>query len=336
MSSATNAGRFNPVDIQIEKPRDSVTSRDWAFRWMVNMVISALVICVPLFALLYVGGRLDHPLIGGTIGYVVGIWVLSLLLPRMIVSNPEYTGYVTLNSFKPGDAEMVTYGPGFHMALPWEERNANGTYSLRVITREFTLTTPTKSSAITIEGRLFYNASLKFLENAVGVDKEVVEEGNIAFIDSYLITKLSEIDAEEAASKIKQIGIDLNKDFRDTPAITGVGTATPEEFEKKFGYSTAAIAIDKVILAPKVQEAIDAISEARKMNEIATGLLGISQADLAEMLKNKIITVKQVKEMLDRALVTSGNATMQLNVVEGEMAAAVASFLGQGGKGGKS
>ena len=72
------------------------------------------------------------------------------------------------------------------------------------------------------------------------------------------------------------------------------------------------------------------------MNEISAELLGVSKEGLAQMLKDKIITVAQVKEMLDRALVTSGNAKMNLNVIEGSMANAVANFLNKGGQGGQS
>lgn len=322
------------VDIQIQIPKDEVVERDRFIRWAVDILLTVLTLYIPYQTMAYVGGVLEHPLVGGFIGFGIGVWLLGLLMPRMLVDNPEWSGYVTQNPF--GGGTMSAYGPGTHPALPWEERNAAGNYSLQVITRPFTLTSPTKTSAVTIEGRLFYNASLRYLRNAVGVDKEIVEEGNIAFISSHLIPKLGGMDAEDAIKKTPEISQKLNEDFRDAPALTGTGVKTPEEFEQKFGYSTAAIVIDKIAYAPKVQEALDAVSEARKMNEIASELLGVTKEQLAEMLKNKIITVKQLKEMVDRALVASGNAIMQLNVIEGDVAAAVANMLGQGGKGGRS
>ena len=225
---------------------------------------------------------------------------------------------------------------GTHPALWWEERNADGNFSLKVITRPFSLTTPTTTSAVTINGKLFYNASLPYVQNAVGVDKEVAEEGQIAFIDSYLVATLGGMTAEDAVKRTAEIGEELNLNFRDTPALTATVAATPEEFEQMFGYSTAAIVIDKIAYSAKVQESMDAVSEARKMNEIAAELLGVSREQLAHMLRDKLISVGQVKEMLDRALVTSGNAKMNLNVIEGSMANAVANFLAQGGKGGQS
>lgn len=322
------------INIQIEVPRDSMAERNWIVRWLVDVLIAFLTLYIPYLTVEYVGSIFDHPIIGGFIGFGVGVWILGLLMPRFLIDNAEWSGYVTQNPL--GGGTMVPYGPGLHLALPWEERNAEGNYSLRVITRPFTLTSPTMTSAVTIQGRLFYNASLLHLTNAVGVDKEVVEEGLIAFIDSDLIPMLGKLDAENAVKQTAQIGKELNDIFRDKPAVTANAAATPEEFEEKFGYSTAAIVIDKIAYSSKVQEVLDAVSEARKMNEIAAELLGVTKADLAEMLKNKVITVKQVKEVLDRALVTSGNATMQLNVIEGDVAAAVAGFLGQSGKGGRS
>lgn len=322
------------INIQIEVPRDSTAKRNWIVRWVVDVLIAFLTFYIPYRTVGYIGGVFDHVVIGGFIGAGIGVWLLGLLMPRFLIDNAEWSGYVTQNPL--GRGTMVPYGPGLHLALPWEERNADGNYSLRVITRPFTLTSPTKTSAVTIQGRLFYNASLPYITNAVGVDKEIVEEGNIAFISSNLIPTLGGMDAEEAIKNIDQIVSDLNRTFGNTLAVTPYDVDTPEEFEKKFGYSTAAIVIDKISYSPKVQEVLDAVSEARKMNEIAAELLGVTKADLAEMLKNKVITVKQVKEVLDRALVASGNATMQLNVIEGDVAAAVAGFLGQSGKGGRS
>ncbi|OYV28000.1 MAG: hypothetical protein B7W98_00540 [Parcubacteria group bacterium 20-58-5] len=326
----TNAVALPGISIQINVPKDSVAKRNRKIRWVTDILIVFLTFYVPYRTVGYVGGTFGHSVVGSFIGSGIGVYLLGLLMPRMLVDNAEWSGYVTQNPL--GKGIMIPYGPGLHPALPWEERNEDGNYSLRVITRPFTLTSPTKTSAVTIQGRLFYNASLRFLINAVGVDKEVVEEGLIAFIDSDLIPMLAELDAETAVTQTAEISRKLNKIFRDTPAVTPNAIAKPEEFEEKFGYSTAAIVIDKIAYAPKVQEALDAVSKARKMNEIAAELLGVTKAELAEMLKEKVITVKQVKEVLDRALVTSGNAKMQLNVIEGDMAAAVAGFLGKGGQ----
>ncbi len=334
MAQADAAPALPKISIQIEVPKDSTAKRNRLIRWIVDIFFVFLTLWIPYRTVGYVGGIFDHPIIGGFIGAGIGVWLLGLLMPRMLVDNSEWSGYVTQDPVFGG--YMVPYGPGLHPALPWEERNAEKNYSLRVITRSFTLTSPTKTSAVTINGRLFYNASLPYLTNAVGVDREVIEEGNIAFIDSDLIPMLGDLEAEVAVKRTAQISSELNRIFRDTPAVTPNAVAKPEEFETKFGYSTAAIVIDKIAYSPKVQEALDAVSEARKMNEIAAELLGVTKTELADMLKNEIITVKQVKEVLDRALVTSGNATMQLNVIEGDMAAAVANFIGQGGKGGRS
>jgi hypothetical protein len=321
------------VSIEIEAPEDNQAKRNRLIRWFVAAVLIGITAYLPTEVVSYVGEVLDHPTIGSFIGFGIGIWLLGLLVPRLFVDNPEWSAYVTLN---PLGGYMIPYGPGIHASLPWEERNEDGNYSLEVITRSFTLTCPTKTSSVTISGRLFYSASLPYITNAIGVDQEIVEDGLIAFIESNLLATLTDMEAEEAIKSTPTISDNLNKTFRDQQAVTPNDVATPEEFEKKFGYSTAAIVIDRIAFSPKVQEALDAVSEARKMNEIAANLLGVSQADLAQMLRDKIITVKQVKEALDRALVASGNATMNLNVIEGDMGNAVANFLTQGNKGGKS
>lgn len=315
------------VNIQIEAPKDADAARDRGVRWIIDGTLALLTLYTPWGILIYVGEAFGHPVVGGFIGAGIGVWILGLLVPRLVVDNPEWAAYVTLNPFWGGS--MTPYGPGIHLALPWEERNAAGNFPLQVITRPFSLTSPTKTSAVTISGRVFYNASLRYITNAIGVDKEVVEDGLVAFIESNLLAKLGGLEAETAIQKTPEISAELNRDFRDTPVVTPNEVSTPEEFEQKFGYSTAAIAIDRIAYSPKVQEALDAVSEARKMNEIAASLLGVTQSDMAEMLKNKVITVKQVKEVIDRALVASGNATMNLNVIEGDMANAMANFLTQ-------
>lgn len=310
------------VSIQIEVPEDRHAKRNKGVRWLIDGVLVLLTLYTPWRVALYVGGQVGHPVIAGFAGAIIGIWLLARLAPRLIIDNPEWSAYVTLDPLLGG--HMVPYGPGIHLAFPWEERNTDGNYSLQVITRPFSLTTPTLTSAVTVSGRLFYNASLPYITNAIGVDKEVVEDGLIAFIDSNLISKLGGMATEDAVMQIPDISKELNDTFRDTVTPTG---KKAEEFEKKFGYSTAAIVIDKIALPEAVQKAADAESEAKKMNKIALALLGLTQAQLDEMLRTKVITMKQLKEVVDRALVTSGNATMNLNVIEGNMANAMADFL---------
>jgi hypothetical protein len=319
------------VSIQIEIPSDSQAKRDWVSRWIIAALLVGLTIAVPFWVASQVGDVLELPVFGKFVGVGLSMWLLTLLVPRLIIDNPEWAAYVTLN---PIGGHMVPYGPGIHIAYPWEERNEDGNFSLQVITRPFSLTSPTKTAAVTVSGRLFYNASLPFITRAIGVDQEIVEEGNVAFIQSNMIATLAGKDAEDAIKSTQAISDDLNSKFRDqqTPA----GIVVQEEFEQKFGYSTAAIVIDKIAFSPKVQEARDAVSEARKMHEIAAGLFGVTPDKMTEMVTNKIISPKQLKELVDRALVASGNATMNLNVIEGEMKDAVANYLTQSNQGGRS
>lgn len=314
------------VNIQLELPRDSETERDWKVRWIVFAVCVALTLLIPYEVFHYVGQVLDHPVIGGFIGAGIGVALLGFLMPRLLVYVPEWSAYVTQNPF--GGA-MIGYGPGTHASLPWEQRNARGNFWLGVITKVFTLTIPTQTSAVTVKGRVFYHASLRFITRAIGVDKEVVEEGLVSYISSHLTSKLGAKKAESVIKEAAQTSTELNGEFRDSPV------GNPEEFEKKYGYSAASIVIDQISYSADVQKALDAVSEAEKLNDIAAKLLGISKEQMATLLEKRVLTMKQVKEVVDRALVASGNATMQLNVIEGDMANAVANFLTQQDKGGR-
>lgn len=322
--------------IQLETPKDSMAKRCRWIRWILFVASTFLTVYLPYWAVHHVGSVLGHPIVGGFIGCGIGVWLLGLLMPRMLVDNAEWHAYVTQNPLPWGG--MVPYGPGLSVAFFWEQRNEAGNFPLGVIPRDFTLSTPTTTSEVTFEGTLFYNASVPYLTRAAGVNKRVVEDGLVAFIDSFISAYAGSEDkkAEDLIKKKGELTTQLNTKFRDQPALTSTASATQEEFEVKFGYSTAAITIKKIAYAAGVQETLNAISESRKMNEIAMNLLGVTKQELAEMLKNKTITVVQIKEMLDRAMVSAGQAKMNLNVVEGNLGAAAADFLTQGGKGGRS
>jgi hypothetical protein len=325
--------------IELEKPNDrDITDRNRSSRLANVLITSAIIVLFPVMSFRYLGEVFGFGTTGSFIGIAVGFYLLSYVAPRMFVYNPEWSGYVTQDAIL---GTMVGYGPGFHFAHWHEQRNVSGNYSLKVITRPFVETVPTKTSQVTPKVKYSYAISLPEITRTVGVDETTIEGGLTAFVGSFLTQEFAKYTAEEVRTKVGILNEQLSTEFMGLKpqegAPTQVKDKTPDLFEKEYGFKTVNVVIEAIILPPAAQKTRDAIDEAENLLGIMAKLRGATSQDLAQQIKDNKISSGDYQNLLNRAMAISENATMDIKVIEGNIPAAVANLLaGQSGKGGRS
>lgn len=309
-ATATDKGyRF-----KLDKPVDSEqVERERGIRWFVLIICTIAMLALPTGWLWYLGSLFEHPVLGGLLGFGLGGYLASNLVPdHFLINNPEWTAFVTQNAF---NGKMIPYGPGLHPSLPWEGHSKDGNYPLKVITRSFEANVSTATSKVKIAGEYEYAMSLRNITVAIGIDETTIQSGITAFIESFLISECTQTgrDAEWARSHIKELNKALADEFMNREADGN----KPDSFEKRFGFITVSIVISSVALPDKVQATRDAIDEARQLHEVVATMYGMSPETLKQKVESKEISKQEYDKMLNRAMATSDNATMTIAVVEG-------------------
>ena len=314
--------------VSLQKPNDRKqipnTDRNRFWRWISLIGFGGLMFVGPLWLVHWWGSMIGFPIIGALIGVGIGGYIASKLIPdRFLVNNLEWTAFVTQSMFGGG---MVPYGPGLHPAYPWEERSKEGNYPLTVVTRSFQTSIATSTSKVIIGGEYEYAMSLRHITLAIGIDETTIEEGLTAFISSFLISECSKQnedgtsrDAEWVRSHSSELNEALANEFMERES----GGENPDSFEARFGFVTVTIVINSITFPDDVQKTRDAIDEAITLHKVVAGLYGMPPEVLAERIKTKEISVKDYNTMLNRAMASSGNAKMNVQVLEADIPALI-------------
>lgn len=317
--------------ITIPAPNDSETGRRTEGRLATLAVLTASTISVPIGGAVFVGSYL-HPIFQflATVGGVVAAGGLtSGLLRTSLVYNPEWRGYLTNNPFKgrdPGGGN-IAYGPGVHVAYPWEQRNKKGTYPLDVTTTTQQVTVSTKTAKVVVTYSYGWAISLENINQFVGTGPATVHTIFTGFIDSFLIAQYAGKTAERVRSSITETNELLEQTFIAQPA-TG-GQTLPTRLGQEAGVIPSLLVIKSIALADQAQATRDAIDESAQYSKAIAALLGITPAELKRRLGDGRLAHEDYMELLNRVMATSDNATMQLQVFEARgIAAAITNALG--------
>jgi len=246
-------------------------------------------------------------IVGGSIGGAVLTWFAP---KRLFIYNEEWSAYVSQDMWL---GTMVPYGPGLSVSFPWEQRNKTGNYSLRPHPEVLMIPVQTKTSKVTVKVTLEYMFDLSNLGQAIGADAEAIKTDYASFIGSFLTQKLSDMDAETARKSVRSLNDMLAEEFMGVEDAKGM---TPAEFEGQFGIITVSITIGELSLPEDVERTRNAIDEAEELFKVTAALYGKSPEKLATDLESGTITHEQFEKMTNRAMATSKNANMNINVVE--------------------
>ncbi len=317
--------------IDLSPPHDTEARRNKVIRWIFFIAAISLVVGGPTLFLAFWGSRIGpfFTKTGVLAGLAVGAFLLTLLVPRLLIYNREWSAYVTQDAFA---GTMVPYGPGLHPSFLWEERNRNRNLSLGPITQTFTLKVPTKTAEVEVTGVFQYAGNLYKIINLVGVDQSTIDNGFVGFIESFLTGKLTDKTSDEAIKATEEVNQQLAEEFMGVHVSAGL---TPVDFEDKYGIKTVNLLINTIKLPAAVQKTRDARDEAEVLFGVVATLYGLTTEELKTRRTTKTISDEEYNRMLNRAMAASDNAKMEIKVVEGNMGAAIADtmFGGAGNKG---
>jgi hypothetical protein len=293
--------------VSVNAQRDASCNRNWFFRWVVAGASFVLAFYAPINLVQMLLFKLNPELVelGFWIGLLMGGIIVDRIMDFFIVYNEEWTAYLTQN---PITGQNIAYGPGIHISYPWELRNKTGNYPLTVITQQFTIDVPTQTSNLTFGGEIGWAVDLSRLNKFVGVGPEVVTSAFIGFIKGFVTSKAGGMKAEEAVPNLSTINSEMNAEFKAADSDT-----TPEG---QFGVKTAFLNITSVDYPAAVKKARDGVAEGAQNNNVVAATLGLTPAELRAKMDNGDITVDQFKAFHDRAMATTENATMTLDVKE--------------------
>lgn len=256
------------------------------------------------------------------IGFNVGTyWLFPSLLPRMIIYVEEWAGYVTQDGLFGG---MVVYGPGYHPSHIWEERNAGRNQSLQAITAPYEVEVQTTSGPIKIKGEAQYAATLSGLNRFIGADRAAIENGLKGFISVFHMNRFAGGTIEAALASVEGTNEALQQHFMGTEVRdrrTGLARSVTH-FEHTFGLVITNVFVNHLDLPQEVERARSAIAEAETINGVIAGLFGWTKEVLAEKIRNGDISQTQFRQYLDRAMAMGENATMAIQVIDIDEAAA--------------
>ncbi len=317
--------------IDVHPPHDDEITewqRDRWSRWVCVICLPIIALLVPISFATYWGSLIGT--FSAKVGFLIGLagaaWLLIQLMPRLLVSNPEWAGYVTLDPFR---GENIPYGPGLHPAFPWEERNADGNYPLEVITKTFEVSVQTKTAKVTVKGVFEYQVDLANITTFVGIAESTIDEGFTAFIETFLVEALAGETAQDALTKVSTLNANLENEFMGLTTQTG---NTVTEFEKENGIRAVTLVVTKVELPEAAQKARDAIDEATTIFQAVAALLGYTPDELKTKLADNTITHEQFQQARREALALSDNATLEFKRVDGDIGPAIADALSGGRK----
>ncbi len=309
-NASKNSGKKSHPGFRIEipPPSDSEIDRDRFSRWVVLIICLFLALFVPV-GLAYMMGMALHPLVAKItllVGIAVSGFIIKTTSSRFYVYNPEWTGYVTNNPFSHNN---VPYGPGFNPAFFWEQRNKDGIWPLDVQTVAFEVKVSTKTSAVIVTVDYGWAVALRSINQFIGIDLSTVHEAFTGYVSSFLTARFANIDAEEARASVGEANADMSEQFMKTGIM--------RLFLSQFGIRTALIFIKGVAFPEAVQRTRDSVDEARQFSAVVAGMLSISPEELAERIKNGVITPDQYAKFLTQALIVSDNAKGVVHIFEG-------------------
>lgn len=239
-------------------------------------------------------------------GLWLGVSFFKRISKRLFVYNEEWTGYVTQD---PLSGSNVPYGPGWHFAHWWEQRNQSGEYDLHVKTVPFSIAVPTKTAQVVVTGNYQYAIRLWSLIQFIGSGRDTVEKGLTAFIEQQLTQQLTQKDAESARNEVKTVNENVSKVF--------IGSNASGGYEVQYGITIANIVISKIALSDEAQKTRDSEDEADALAKTVAKIAGYSAAEYLARRADGRINDKQHMEFYRAAMGVSGNASYAVHAIEG-------------------
>ncbi len=247
--------------------------------------------------------------IGGILGAGFGALMMAMVFEKVfVVRNPTTGMFITqdvLQSLLGGDSVNVLYGPGVHIAFPWERRLEENNLSLQEASNLFTFIVQCIDGTLEGEGsfrlRPDMNNPVAFLSGVAAVAEEIKD----LFV-ARIIEHTSGKKMQQVMSDLKGLN-EFLQGFRDGGF----------NVEQQFGVSITDVTVSKLLPSKEVQKTLSALSEARAVKQGTAILLGMSMTEVQQRLKAGELSPAEYNHARDRFLAMSGNLEgMNINRTE--------------------
>jgi regulator of protease activity HflC (stomatin/prohibitin superfamily) len=238
------------------------------------------------------------------ISFSLGITVAVASIESLfVIRNSTTSMFVTidqLRSLRNKDQVNVAYGPGTHIAFPWETRLKENNISLEEAAQNFEFQVQCSDGLINGFGsfrlRPDLRSSVTFLNSVAGVASEIRD---------LIISEIVDQFSPEGGSISVRKAIDdfgkLNNHLQDTFA------KQHHEVEDRYGIVLTDVTISKILPSEDVQKTLSGLTEATAIAAGTEILLGIPKGEMAKWIEEGKTTQADIKEARDRFMSISGN-----------------------------
>lgn len=296
-------------------PIDSDFPRARLPRFLVMFIIVGIAILVGYFLGQTIGQKLFGTEQMGQIGRIFGAGIAALLVSTsfdrvFLIRNPTTGMFVTqdtLASLLGRKNVNIPYGPGVHIAFPWERRLAENNISLLEAANDFTFTVQCTDGTLRGKGSVRLRPDMTkpvdFLTGVAAVADEITD----LFI-ARIIEHTSGKKMQKAMGDLKGLNEYL-KGFRESVGEFNV--------ETQFGVEITDVTVSELLPTDEVQKTLSSLTEARVIKKGTAELLGLSMAEVQRRLKAGELSPAEYNLARDRFLSISGNLEgMNINRTE--------------------
>lgn len=250
---------------------------------------------------------------------VVLVVVAALSAKYFLVSVPEVTGLLTVNTFT---GELKPYGTGLHFRLPWEQVKEGNFINLRVITESMEESYPSQDGPVMFvkwsfqyrpsAEAIYDNEGKSPLERYISADDNTIKMGLKDVGSSILSANIAGYPAENCKKNQQEIEKELRKEFEEMKP-------TPKEL---YGIDLIRVSLADVDFEATVQAVRASAQVAAKLTQMATAIR-LGHPEISQ------------KDAMNAAMIIHGKVKKDVVEVEGEGGEALAALLIAMSRGGK-
>lgn len=280
-----------------QKDGDIIRNRPARFLVAVASIGVALVLSV-YAGLVVAKAFFLWPVLGWSMGLGLSVLALAWVIPRLYVTNGAIYAFVTVNLLS---KELVSYGPGFHFAFPWEARDGGNNVSLKEVEGTFDFEVQTKTG--TLKGK----GSFRLRPDITRLPSFIAGAGTIAAELSDLVSAecVKYLGPKELMAALLEVGR-LNEECLKKHFTHGAFAITP--FEQRFGVMVGDVTVSKLMPSTEVQKALDGRAEQEALGHMIARNLGYSSMEeVHDAVKTGKLKAEQINTAQENAMGQTDN-----------------------------
>ncbi|MCA9366230.1 hypothetical protein KC722_01485 [Candidatus Kaiserbacteria bacterium] len=311
-------------------PNDKFVTRNRWGRLLVLVSYSTLTTAFFVVVSALLGKPLHLQTVGVFIGLAAEVALLTYTLEYFFVKVEPLSALVTINQLRVllgfGDkkkahdnATYPTYGPGWHIAYPWESRTAGNNIPLQEVGQDFEFPVVVADGVtLTIKGSFRIRPDIRntmpYLSGVASISSELLD-----LIAAFVFARASKKDADTVIRSVKELNRELAKEFGLQNVVDGKASDLVAKFEHRFGLYVGDVTISSIRRSEEAERTRNSLDEARAIAEGTAIMLGFESSQaMQEAAKAGTITAESIDKARDRFLSVSGNMEegMSLNRYE--------------------